>query len=75
MSDYAFPSPTDPKTGFRAHGMTMRDYFAIKIFQSLLHRVQFVHDDSYKPYIRKAYLIADMMILARELPNLENENE
>ena len=58
----AFPSIHDPKTGTMQLGMELRDYFAAKAMQALLRQGSNVYDLMAK----RAYLIADEMMKARE---------
>ena len=58
----AFPSTHDPKTGTMQLGMELRDYFAARAMQALLQQGSNVYDLMAK----RAYLIADEMMKARE---------
>lgn len=57
----AFPPMHDPDT--HPSGMTLRDYFAAKAMQSLVQQRCYPHDCEVGRY---AYVIADLMLKARE---------
>ena len=60
--NHAFPSAYNPQTGAAQYGMTLRDYFAAKAMQGLLHQGSNVYD----LMATRAYQIADEMMKARE---------
>jgi hypothetical protein len=60
--NYAFPSAYNPQTGAAQYGMTLRDYFAAKAMQAMLHQGSNVYD----LMAARAYEIADEMMKARD---------
>lgn len=73
----SFDSPAFPSHGSMgevAHqGMTLRDYFAAKVLQGLVHAdctVRFIPES----WAKEAYLVADAMLEAREF-NLDKSEE
>jgi hypothetical protein len=64
MKEHAFPSPVDPKTGTNQLGMTLRDYFASKVLQSLLDNKKI--EVNFTLICQTAYSIADKMMEARK---------
>jgi hypothetical protein len=69
MSDIpAFPQPINPSE--QGRGMTLRDYFAAKAMQGLMHNYhpcEFLEDKNYLEDISMAsYQIANAMMKARD---------
>jgi len=57
-------------TGKHALSMTLRDYFAVKIVQSMIsnNKIYQTHPDE-KSIVQDAYIVADYMMEAREAKN------
>ena len=68
MNDiHAFPRPHSGKTNFSQEGMTLRDYFAIKIMQNLTSgHGHFVGDSMWESSAKCSYKVADIMLEARK---------
>ena len=67
MTTFAFPSGHNPQRGRQEDGMTLRDYFAAKIMQSLVDKMN-VYADTWNAFEEAniAYQIADAMIKVRD---------
>ena len=64
-TEYAFPSPVDPKTGVAQLGMSLRDYFAAKAMQAFLSKDSAITCPD-EIIAEDAYNTADAMMKARE---------
>lgn len=66
----AFPQPNYPITWANGEGMTLRDYFAAKAMQGLMHNYDICdfleHKDWLEDISITSYQIADAMMKARE---------
>jgi hypothetical protein len=60
----AFPRPTSGVDQYAQKGMLLRDYFAAKAMQADM--TEGIHADDFDWSAKRAYLMADAMMKARE---------
>jgi len=67
MNEFAYPSPTDPKTGTLQKGMTLHDYVAVQSLQGMLSNPALfdANGEFQEDNIKVAFEIADVFMKNR----------